>query len=210
MLSTPHQRFTCVRLHDPYLTRSMSCLFLTRSPPRLLSAAAVGGLQPPPARRLRRAFLHLLRSTAARRASALPARLRGAQPSAISASGEAANHAHGRQSPDDLPWDISASVMKQTGVKGERPSQCNTRSSSKDRRGTLPSRSPMGQGAYPQALPRRTRFGRSARPSGVTSMALRKFPEPVPGARRTAAVVVCSLRLDDRQVQKPGILRATP
>ena len=39
--------------------------FPTRSPPRLLNAAAVGGLKPPPARRLRRTFLHLLCSMAA-------------------------------------------------------------------------------------------------------------------------------------------------
>ena len=42
-------------------------LFLSRSPPRLLNAAAVGGLKPPPVRRLRGAFPHLLCSIAALR-----------------------------------------------------------------------------------------------------------------------------------------------
>ena len=42
-------------------------LFLSRSPPRLLNAAAVGGLKPPPVRRLRGTYPHLLCSIAARR-----------------------------------------------------------------------------------------------------------------------------------------------
>ncbi len=45
--------------------------FPTCLPPRLLNAAAVGGLEPPPARRLRGACPHLLCSTAARWACAL-------------------------------------------------------------------------------------------------------------------------------------------
>ena len=49
----------------PSPDRVSPCLFPTRSPPRLLSAAAVGGLKPPPARRLRGTFPHLLRSMAA-------------------------------------------------------------------------------------------------------------------------------------------------
>ena len=40
-------------------------LFLSRSPPRLLNAAAVGGLKPPPVRRLRGTYPHLLCSIAA-------------------------------------------------------------------------------------------------------------------------------------------------
>ena len=55
LLSTLHQRFACARLRDPYLPRSRARLFPRRSPPRLLTAAARGGLRPPPARRPRRA-----------------------------------------------------------------------------------------------------------------------------------------------------------
>ena len=42
-------------------------LFLSRSPQRLLNDAAVGGLKPPPVRRLRGTYPHLLCSIAARR-----------------------------------------------------------------------------------------------------------------------------------------------
>jgi hypothetical protein len=42
-------------------------LFLSRSPPRLLNAAAVGGLEPPPVQRLRGVYPHLLCSIAAPR-----------------------------------------------------------------------------------------------------------------------------------------------
>lgn len=45
--------------------------FPTCLPPRLLNAAAVGGLKPPPARRLRGTYPHLSCSMAARRACAL-------------------------------------------------------------------------------------------------------------------------------------------
>jgi hypothetical protein len=70
-LSTRHQWFAYARLRDPHLPRSTARLFPRRSPPRLLTAAARGGLRPPPARRPRRAtrpekdrLLHLLHSTA--------------------------------------------------------------------------------------------------------------------------------------------------
>ncbi|WP_218138752.1 hypothetical protein, partial [Nitrosomonas sp. Nm58] len=43
-----------------------SGLFLARSLPRLLNAAAVGGLKPPPVRRPRGTYPHLLCSIAAR------------------------------------------------------------------------------------------------------------------------------------------------
>ena len=62
-LSTRHQWFTRVRLPGPYLTPSWTP-FPQRSPLRLLTGAACGGLEPPPARRLRRTFLHLLGSIA--------------------------------------------------------------------------------------------------------------------------------------------------
>ena len=62
-LSTRHPWFTCVRLCDSYLTGSYICLFPTRSPRHLLNAAAVGGLQPPPVRRLRGARPHPLYSS---------------------------------------------------------------------------------------------------------------------------------------------------
>jgi hypothetical protein len=57
-LSTRHQWFTRVRLPGLYLTHS-SCALSERSPHRLLTDAACGGLKPPPAQRLRRAYLHL-------------------------------------------------------------------------------------------------------------------------------------------------------
>ena len=52
--STLHQRFACARLPDPYLTHQVR-LFPHRSRPRSSAKAPVGGLKPPPARRLRRA-----------------------------------------------------------------------------------------------------------------------------------------------------------
>ena len=54
-LSTRHQWFAFARLPDPHLPRSTARLFPRRSPPRLLTAAARGGLRPPPAQRPRRA-----------------------------------------------------------------------------------------------------------------------------------------------------------
>src|SRR4029077_8292566 len=49
-------------LSGPHLTRSLPPLFLHRSRPRSSAKAPVGGLKPPPARRLRRSrkLLHLL------------------------------------------------------------------------------------------------------------------------------------------------------
>ena len=62
-LSTLHQWFTYVRLlgSTPDASRAP---FPQRSPPRLLTAAACGGLRPPPAGRSRRANLHHRHSTA--------------------------------------------------------------------------------------------------------------------------------------------------
>ena len=65
--SAVHLRSTPQSIPD----RVIAPPFPTCLPPRLLNAAAVGGLKPPPARRLRRAILHLLCSPAARRACAL-------------------------------------------------------------------------------------------------------------------------------------------
>jgi hypothetical protein len=64
-LSTRHQRFACARLPDPHLTHQVR-LFPHRSPRQSSANAAVGGLEPLPAERLRRAYLHLPRSTASR------------------------------------------------------------------------------------------------------------------------------------------------
>jgi hypothetical protein len=61
-VTTRQQRFACARLPDPYLTHPVR-LFLDRSPRRSSANAARGGLEPPRAGRLRRAFLHLLNST---------------------------------------------------------------------------------------------------------------------------------------------------
>src|SRR4051812_3009510 len=56
-VSTRQQRFACARLPDPHLTPH-GCLFLDRSPQQSSANAARGGLEPPPAGRLRRAHLH--------------------------------------------------------------------------------------------------------------------------------------------------------
>jgi hypothetical protein len=58
------QRFAYAHLLAPYLTQSLLRLFPPRSPPRLLTVAAGGGLKPPPERRLRGAYPHLLHSIA--------------------------------------------------------------------------------------------------------------------------------------------------
>ena len=64
-LSTRHQRIACARLPDPHLTHQVR-LFPHRSPRQSSANAAVGGLKPLPAERLRRAYLHLPRSTTSR------------------------------------------------------------------------------------------------------------------------------------------------
>jgi hypothetical protein len=63
--TTRHQRIAYARLPDPYLTHQVR-LFPHRSPRQSSANAAVGGLKPPPAGRLRRAYLHLSHSTASR------------------------------------------------------------------------------------------------------------------------------------------------
>jgi hypothetical protein len=60
--STRHQRFTCVRLHGSYLTRSSPRLFTRCSPPRLFTVAARADLQPDPDIRLRETSSHLRQS----------------------------------------------------------------------------------------------------------------------------------------------------
>ena len=57
-VTTRHQRFTRVRLLEPHLTEYLPP-FPQRSPPGLFTLAACGGLEPAPAGRFRRAFLHL-------------------------------------------------------------------------------------------------------------------------------------------------------
>ena len=64
-LSTFQQWFTLVRLLGPHLTPSRAP-FPRRSPPRLLTAAARGGLRPPPAGRSRRAYPHHQHDTASK------------------------------------------------------------------------------------------------------------------------------------------------
>ncbi len=63
-VTTRLQRFAHARLPDPYLTRSSSRLFRSAHHERHLTDAACGGLEPPPAGRPRRTYLHLLHSTA--------------------------------------------------------------------------------------------------------------------------------------------------
>ena len=56
--------FACARLSESYLPRSYAATFPKRSLPWLFTNAALGGLKPAPASRLRRTFPHLLRSYA--------------------------------------------------------------------------------------------------------------------------------------------------
>ena len=56
--------FACARLSESYLPRSYAATFPKRSLPWLFTNAALGGLKPAPASRLRGAFPHLLRSYA--------------------------------------------------------------------------------------------------------------------------------------------------
>jgi len=63
-LSTLHHRFACARLSRPCLPGSSPRRFPQRSPPRLLTAAACGGLRSAPDCRTRRALLHLSYSCA--------------------------------------------------------------------------------------------------------------------------------------------------
>ena len=56
--------FACARLSESYLPRSYAVTFPKRSPPWLFTSAALGGLKPAPASRLRGAFPHLLCSYA--------------------------------------------------------------------------------------------------------------------------------------------------
>jgi hypothetical protein len=63
-LTTRHQRFALARLPDPHLTRSSPRLFRSAHHERHLTDAACGGLEPPPAGRPRRTYLHLPYSTA--------------------------------------------------------------------------------------------------------------------------------------------------
>ena len=64
-LSTPHQRFTFVRLPDPYLTESRSAFSWTAHHLGSHPHAAPGGLRTGPVTRPRRACLHLSCSKAA-------------------------------------------------------------------------------------------------------------------------------------------------
>jgi hypothetical protein len=56
--------FACARLSESYLPRSYAVTFPKRSLPWLFTIAALGGLKPAPASRLRGAFPHLLCSYA--------------------------------------------------------------------------------------------------------------------------------------------------
>lgn len=57
LLSTPHQWFTCVRLSNTHLTKSLFCLFPQRLQPWLFTTAAWGGLEPTPLHRFRETLL---------------------------------------------------------------------------------------------------------------------------------------------------------
>jgi hypothetical protein len=63
-LTTRRQWFASARLRDPYLTRSSARRFRNAHHPGSFTDAACGGLEPPPARRLRRTYLHLSHSIA--------------------------------------------------------------------------------------------------------------------------------------------------
>jgi hypothetical protein len=63
-VTTRHQRFAHARLPDPHLTRSRHAFSRSAHHERHLTDAACGGLEPPPAGRPRRTYLHLSHSTA--------------------------------------------------------------------------------------------------------------------------------------------------
>lgn len=63
-VTTRHQRFAHARLPDPHLTRSRHAFSRSAHHERLLTDAACGGLEPPPAGRPRRTYLHLSHSIA--------------------------------------------------------------------------------------------------------------------------------------------------
>jgi hypothetical protein len=63
-VTTRHQRFAHARLPDPHLTRSRRAFSRNAHHDRHLTDAACGGLEPPPAGRPRRTYLHLSHSTA--------------------------------------------------------------------------------------------------------------------------------------------------
>ncbi len=58
-ISVPHQRFTCVRLRGPHLTRSRRAVYTRRFPRRLLTVAARAGLWPGSVPRPRKTSFHL-------------------------------------------------------------------------------------------------------------------------------------------------------
>jgi hypothetical protein len=58
VVTTLHQRFTCVRLPGPHLTRYARAFWARRSPRWLLTTAARADLQPEPVLRLREAVSH--------------------------------------------------------------------------------------------------------------------------------------------------------
>jgi hypothetical protein len=62
-VTTRHQRFAHARLPDPHLTRSRRAFSRSAHHERHLTDAACGGLEPPPAGRPRRTYLHLSHST---------------------------------------------------------------------------------------------------------------------------------------------------
>src|SRR3954451_24846089 len=88
MLSTRHQWFLCSPLLASHLTWFFPGLFLLRSRPRLLPAAASGGLEPAPASRFRGALPHRS-SSYTLRGPFDPLCARGARSSAKRASVEA-------------------------------------------------------------------------------------------------------------------------
>jgi len=61
-VSTPHQRFTCVRLRRSHLMRSRRTFCTRRFPQRLLTAAVRAGLWPGPVTRPRGTYPHLRHS----------------------------------------------------------------------------------------------------------------------------------------------------
>jgi hypothetical protein len=64
VVSMRRQEFACARLSNPYMTRSQPRLFHNVHHRDLATEAAYGCLEPPPAGRLRRAYLHLSYSMA--------------------------------------------------------------------------------------------------------------------------------------------------
>jgi hypothetical protein len=117
-LTTRHQRFAHARLPDPHLTRSRRAFSRSVHHERHLTDAACGGLEPPPAGRLRRTYLHLLHSTASRAPTSGPL-----QRSWHTTSDDGKDHDRNRPS-DQRCRTLGAQSQLYAGLRRSKPLTC--------------------------------------------------------------------------------------